>query len=152
MFQDGQAVLRNDGSQRSNDRGLFPDPANPDKPPPGAYIDLPNGIISALGPDATFETWITWYGPTDSSWQRIFDFGTSDEGEDVSPAAPNSTYIFMTPRSGPGTLRAGYRDGPTAAERWVETGQLADGVEQHVVLTWDGDDGQGDCAGGGGAP
>ena len=39
----------------------------------GAYVDLPNGIVSVLG-DATFEVWVEWDG-VGASWQRIFDFG-----------------------------------------------------------------------------
>ena len=46
----------------------------------GDYVDLPDGIASVLGANATFETWTTWNGPESGWWQRIFDLGTSDEG------------------------------------------------------------------------
>ncbi len=39
----------------------------------GGYVDLPNGIVSALN-DATFEAWIDWDG-VGGDWQRVFDFG-----------------------------------------------------------------------------
>ncbi|HEU4577657.1 MAG TPA: hypothetical protein VFS67_05350, partial [Polyangiaceae bacterium] len=39
------------------------------------FVDLPNGIVSALQ-SATFEAWVDWAGG--SRWQRIFDFGDSD--------------------------------------------------------------------------
>jgi hypothetical protein len=73
------------------------------------YVDLPNGTISSLGTAATFEAWVTWHGPTWSSWQRIFDFGTSGAGENQSVDSSNSAYMFMTPRSGSGTYRFGHR-------------------------------------------
>ncbi len=139
-FMDGMATLNNDGSQISNASGLFPDPLFPDNSPPGAYIDLPNGIISVLDPAATFEAWITWYGPTGSSWQRIFDFGTSNDGEDYSEGGAAARYIFATPRSGVDTLRFGYNEpGPPRVERFINDLRLPDNAEQHVVVVWDGD-------------
>jgi hypothetical protein len=60
-----------------------------------AYVDLPNGIISALG-DASFEVWLQWSGG--ANWQRIFDFGSNDEGEDVQGLG--QTYLFLSPSSG----------------------------------------------------
>ena len=133
-FTDGQAVLGNDGTQVSA-------ATLPPEPPVGGYIDLPNGIVSALGNQATFEVWLTWNGPQGSSWQRIFDFGTSGSGEDFSTEAANNYYLFLTPRSGADTLRAGYRnqDILTGLERVVDGPRLADGSEQHVVLVWDGE-------------
>jgi len=127
VFSDGQLVLGNTGGQRSN--------AND-----GDYVDLPNGIISALLENqATFEVWVTWNGPIDSSWQRIFDFGTSDGGEDASPGAPGSFYIFLTPRSGPNTLRFGNNHpDPEQNESMVDYTTLPTGSEQQVVVVWDG--------------
>ena len=137
-FSGGQAVLGNDGSQNSNGAGLFPDPMDEFKTPPGAYIDLPNGIVSALGNQATFETWITWGGPNASFWQRIFDFGTSDQGENWSTGANNSYYVFATTWGGASTLRTGWRYGPSAAERWLDGATFPIGAEQHVAMVWDG--------------
>jgi len=48
--------------------------------PEGAYAELPNGIISALGKAATIMVWFTWEN-TDEGWQRVFDFGVSAGGE-----------------------------------------------------------------------
>lgn len=139
VFLDERAHFNNDGSQNSNGAGLFPDPEDPDKAPPGAYIDLPNGIISALGTQATFEAWVEWNGPLESSWQRIFDFGISNDGENLSTGAANSTYIFATPRSGANTLRFGYRDGPTTIERFLDDASLLDDNSYHIVGTWNED-------------
>ncbi|HER19840.1 MAG TPA: hypothetical protein ENO14_02210, partial [Chromatiales bacterium] len=102
--------------------------------------DLPNGIISALlENEATFEVWVTWDGPVGSSWQRIFDFGTSDGGEDASTGAPGSFYIFLTPRSGDDTMRFGNNHpDPAQNETWIETTTLTSGSQQHVAVVWDG--------------
>ena len=70
-YAGGQLILGNTGSQNSN--------AND-----GDYVDLPNGIISALGESGTFEVWTTWTGAAGTPWQRIFDLGTSDGGEGSS--------------------------------------------------------------------
>ena len=129
-FAGGQVILGNTGSQNSNANGGQSD---------GDYVDLPNGIISALGESGTFETWTTWTGAAGTAWQRIFDFGTSRDGEGVSPEAPNSSYVMLTPRSGDGTLRTGYRNGPTADERVVDDNEpLAQAAEKHVAVVWDG--------------
>ncbi len=65
------------------------------------YVDLPNGIVSALT-DATFETWIVWNGG--QPWQRVFDFGdamylncvyggtSAPEGQ---PGACGRTYLYL---------------------------------------------------------
>jgi hypothetical protein len=45
------------------------------------YVDLPNYLNSPLV-NVTYETWATWTGS--GNWQRIFDFGTSNGGEDRS--------------------------------------------------------------------
>ncbi|NGO38999.1 hypothetical protein G4L39_06260 [Limisphaera ngatamarikiensis] len=43
-----------------------------------AYIDLPDGIISKLTNNATFETWVTIYNG--DYWSRVFDFGSLPGG------------------------------------------------------------------------
>jgi hypothetical protein len=137
-FLDGQATLNNDGSQLSNANGQSP-PADP----PGAYIDLPNGLISSLGNVATFEIWTTWESSLDSNWQRIFDFGISAGGEDISDGAVSQHYLYLTPRSGADTTRVGYRDGlpvlQGGSERILEALRVPQSVEQHIVLVWDGE-------------
>lgn len=75
------------------------------------YVDLPNGIISSISPAVTLEAWVTWYGPSNSAWQRIFDIGISDAGENQSVNSANSGYFFLTPYSGGGTYRFGHRNG-----------------------------------------
>ncbi len=123
--------------------------SNPNTPTSSAsninYIDLPNAIISALGENATFEAWVTWNGPV-NYWQRIFDFGTGDSGENFSYGGANSTYIFMTPLGGGGRYRVGYRRGAelgSVEERVIDgTSVLSAGRELHVALVWDWTDQQ----------
>lgn len=67
----------------------------------GAYVDLPNRIISGLT-NITIEAWVSWNGPQDSSWQRIFDFGNNSNGE--GNQGTGTSFFFITPRSGSGTL------------------------------------------------
>jgi hypothetical protein len=67
------------------------------------YVDLPNGLVSSLH-DATLLTWLSWNGG--ACWQRVFDFGSTDMGEDRVGNA--TTSIFATPLrctgAGPATL------------------------------------------------
>jgi hypothetical protein len=58
------------------------------------YVDMPNGIISGLH-SATIVAWVQWEGGP--CWQRIFDFGVSDAGEDAAGDAVTS--LFMTPQA-----------------------------------------------------
>ncbi len=59
----------------------------------GAYLDLPEGIISCLS-EISIETWVN--GGSVSPWQRVFDFGDQFS---TYPASGKS-YFFLTPRSG----------------------------------------------------
>lgn len=108
----------------------------------GAYVDLPNGIISSLGNQATFEFWINVQ--TNYNWDRVFDFGRSDAGENNSGGGPNSEYIFATTQNGAsGTLRVAHRsenDPPAAGygENIVDAfGRLSTNVDHHLVVVWD---------------
>ncbi|MBN2506877.1 MAG: cadherin-like domain-containing protein [Verrucomicrobia bacterium] len=98
------------------------------------YVDLPNGIISALT-DASFEAWVTWGGGA-GNWQRIFDFGTSLTGEGTS--GTGSDYVFLTPRSSGGITRFGARaSGETADNVVVDGPALPTNVLAHVAVTYD---------------
>ncbi|RIK74424.1 MAG: hypothetical protein DCC68_23080 [Planctomycetota bacterium] len=108
----------------------------------GAYVDLPNGIISSLGNQATFEFWINV--ETNYNWDRVFDFGRSDVGEDNSGGGPNSEYIFATTMNGASqTLRVAHRseNEPPAAgygENIVDAfGRLSTNVDHQLVVVWD---------------
>ncbi len=97
------------------------------------YVDLPNGIISPLV-NVSFEAWVTWNGS--GSWQRIFDFGTSAAGEDVSTGQGN--YLFLSP-AGPTNLRFAVRDPRTGAEpaQLTSTAPLAVGTEVYAAAVYD---------------
>jgi len=62
------------------------------------YVDLPNGLISSLN-SATFMVWVTWYDGR-VCWQRIFDFGSTVQGEDIVGDATSN--VFVTPLDCPG--------------------------------------------------
>ena len=62
------------------------------------YINLPNGLVSGLK-DSTIVVWLAW--PDGPCWQRVFDFGSTDAGEDHSGMATSS--LFMTPLRCPGS-------------------------------------------------
>lgn len=62
------------------------------------YVNLPNGLVSGLT-DATLIAWLAWSGGP--CWQRVFDFGSTDAGEDRVGNATSS--LFLTPKRCPGT-------------------------------------------------
>jgi hypothetical protein len=55
------------------------------------YVDIPNGVVSRLG-NATFIAWLQWDGGV--CWQRVFDFGSTDQGENTS--ANGLTALYLT--------------------------------------------------------
>jgi hypothetical protein len=70
----------------------------------GQWVTLPAGMISSLGPSATFEAWVAWTAPLVAMWQRIFDFGNSDSGMAGVPGN-GATYLFLTPYGGSAVVR-----------------------------------------------
>ncbi len=65
-----------------------------------AYVDLPNGLLSALD-HVTFEAWYTVQSPL--SWGRVWDFGSGSAGEletGGSGAVGGLDYIFYAPARG----------------------------------------------------
>jgi hypothetical protein len=102
----------------------------------GAYVDLPNGIISTLGADATFEWWGTV--STNRTWAEIWSFGRSSGGENQAVGAVDQEYITLSPQSGAGTLRIAHREGGSQSESIVDwNAPLTPGTEYHVTVTWD---------------
>jgi hypothetical protein len=59
------------------------------------YLDLPNGLISALG-QVTVVVWTTWQGG--AGYQRVFDFGISDLGE--TQGNSGESYLAVMPSTG----------------------------------------------------
>jgi hypothetical protein len=106
------------------------------------YVNLPNGIISALT-NATFEVWLTWNqsGTTGQNWQRIFDFGTSGtEDMQASAGSTSMSYLFLTTRAStsPTVVRAAFTTtGPTGETVVNGSAALATGSLQQVVVAID---------------
>lgn len=102
------------------------------------YVDLPAGIISELGVNATIEAWVAWTG-AGAPWQRIFDFGSSD-----SPAGQQGTngvtYLFLAPSNSINTdLRVAYTNAGPPAERVVNgPTPLPFPAQVHVAVVIDG--------------
>ncbi len=96
------------------------------------YVDLPNGIVSTFS-SISIETWLT--NNNSGTWARIFDFGNSSGGEDVS--ATGTQYFFLTPQSGAGTLRGAITIG--SGEQLIDWSgtPLPSGMLKHVVWTAD---------------
>jgi hypothetical protein len=104
----------------------------------GAYVDLPNGLLSSLK-NATLEAWVTWGGGT--SWQRIFDFGDSTAAVPEDNQANGKTYLFVTPKSGSGVVALAYSLGGVAQEVDVNgAAVLAQTLRQVVAVANDDGD------------
>ena len=58
-----------------------------------AYVELPANIISSLS-NVTIEAWATWADTSEEPWQRIFDFGSSEEGKGKS--GKGFSYLMLT--------------------------------------------------------
>jgi len=102
----------------------------------GSYVNLPNGVISALGEDATIEMWITStaVGP---AWARVFDFGTSTGGEDVSDGGADVDTLFLTAKTPQGFPRfeANFPGGGTLTGL-NHPGSLPVDTQEHVVIAY----------------
>lgn len=125
VIADGQAFLGNTGSQNSSSAAA------------GDYIDLPNGIISPLT-QMTIECWTTWDG-TDAIWQRVYDMGTSNGGENSSNGGDQTTWFCVCPDNGSRVLQVEYRRlGLASVMPVTDNGKLAAGEE--VLITHVHDD------------
>jgi hypothetical protein len=100
----------------------------------GPYVDLPNGLVSALS-SATFEAWITWGGG--GAWQRIFDFGDTTAASPENNPAGGKTYLFATPSAQSGVALASYSvDGNDMGQQLeaAAAAPLAKSLSQVVVV------------------
>ena len=100
------------------------------------YVNLPNGLLSSL-PSFTMETWVTWQGPADSSWQRIWDIGRTSSTEEDTYQNPGLSYTFLTPRSGDNTLRFAIKQGDGAELPQLNNSPLTPGVKTHIAVVYD---------------
>jgi hypothetical protein len=132
----GQLILANTGEGSQNPGSA------------GAYLDLPNGLISssaAAGGAVTVEMWLTMQ--TNRDWAAAFTAGTSIHNENTSDCCnDDQPYIQIIPRSGDGGQGNDVRvttnsyGGP---ESWVDDNgpangtDLAIGQQEHLVSVFD---------------
>jgi len=101
----------------------------------GAYVDLPNGMISSLQ-DATFETWLVWHGGA-GILQRIFDFGSSSGGEGAQGSG--ASYVFLSPSdTTTGPIRGGFTKDGLNGFVWIDgVSVIAIETLTHVAMVVD---------------
>jgi hypothetical protein len=132
----GQFVLINNGEGSENPGAA------------GAYLDLPNGLITsaaAASGAVTVEMWITMQ--ENRNWAAAFSAGTSVNGENTSNCCnDDSPYIQIIPRTGDGgwgndvRVTSNSYGGP---EGWVDDLGNADGTDlvvgqqEHLVSVFD---------------
>ena len=140
FYSGGQLRLTNNNNFNSNQNFSLPTAQ-------GAYVDLPNGLISGAANSGTLyqfslEFWATVQQNRD--WARLGDFGTSNGGENTAGNASTSDYLIVVPRTGGRANPA--EQNKFAASTHSASGQedmipapseLSINVEHHVVVTVD---------------
>ncbi len=111
----------------------------------GAYVNLPNGIVSAAFREGTagaasFETWSTVQ--TNRGWAELFSFGLSNQGEDMAGEGTQADYITLIPQTGtnPAFHRITTHAAGVGQEGFAETTPLPTGAQHHIVVTADHND------------
>lgn len=94
------------------------------------HVDLPNGILTNFN-SISVEAWVT--ANTLENWARLYDFGSSNAGEDMVDSATVS--MMLTPRGNGNDLRAEISN-PQAITARVGN-PLPMGVKSHLVYTID---------------
>ena len=132
QFFNNMLVLTGNAGEGSN--AIFDD----------AYVNLPNGTISAAAASGTsgavsFEFWLTV--ATQRTWQRVGDFGTSQDGEDTSNSGDPTSYLMVTVNSG------GFNNGLAMVSKATGVnneesvaglqGPFPIGSQQHIVAVYD---------------
>ena len=109
-------------------------------PDMGAYVNLPNGIVTAaLGSGqtnaASFEMWVTVQ--QNRFWARLFDFGSSNLGEDTAAGGGEQDYIHLVPLGF--ATEFAFESHPAFMPGSVlGTGApLPTGVQHHIIVTYD---------------
>lgn len=93
------------------------------------YVNAPAGIVSGLTGDFTVSAWVN---PTkNSSWSRLFDFGTG-----------TAANMFLTLSAGGGPMRFAITTGGGGAEQHIDgTGTLPLNTWSHIAVTLSGSTG-----------
>jgi hypothetical protein len=100
------------------------------------YVNLPNGLVSTLT-NLTIEGWIKWAGPSGSSWQRIFDFGSNAAADEDTYGNPARGYMFLSPRSGSTTFRFAVKEAELAELPVLDVAALPVGQDVHFAVVYD---------------
>lgn len=87
----------------------------------GGHVRLADGVLNGAS-DFAVATWVRLDAL--SMWSRIFDLGTG-----------TGNYLFLTPRSGDGTLRFAITAGGAGGEQQINAAPLPTGVWTHVVVS-----------------
>ena len=109
-----------------------------------AFVDLPNGLLTARYGDFTIEGWVT--NEIAQTWARVFDFGTNNYNEGTAAVAytggtsTGTEYFFVTAQEGNNLGNQRYalkrdnaEDGATIA------GGAALGTQWHFAVVYDRD-------------
>jgi hypothetical protein len=107
-----------------------------------AYVNLPNGIISAAASGGRLTTEIWARSAENRNWAALISAGTSNAGEDQSNGGNSADDIQLIPRAGAdgNDLRqTTHRDdvGPEGFVDDVVGGDLSTTVERHIVSVFD---------------
>jgi hypothetical protein len=73
------------------------------------YISLPPNLLSTDFTNITVEMWFTWRAGANSTWQRVWDFGDSNKGNDARANNTGRDYIMFTPQRGGDGARSEFR-------------------------------------------
>ena len=92
------------GASTDYDAALIPSSTNI-----GSYVDLPNGLLSDLPASVTFE--VTYIADDGGWWQRVWDMGTSADGEDVAGTGAQNVFLTVHSNSGAEGLRVAVANG-----------------------------------------
>lgn len=109
------------------------------------YVDMPNGVLSQRH-SVTIMAWLRWSGGP--CWQRVFDFGSTDTGEDqvghattslfLTPSScPSQVLMSMTERNGDQKSVSGRRELPT--DRTIQVALVLDGDTAESSIYVDGE-------------
>lgn len=94
------------------------------------YVEMPTNVLNNVTGDFTIEFWVKWNGPSNTSWHRVFDFGTGI-----------NQYMFFTPSGyDPGTNSSRATFAITTGSFWTEEtlkapAELPVGTWTHVAIT-----------------
>ncbi len=107
-----------------------------------AYVNFPNGIVTAAtsggaAGQLTVEVWAQ--SATNRNWAALFSAGTSNGGEDQSPAGNNADYIQLIPQNGQNqTIRATTHRMGVGAEGFVDyTSAMSTTQITHLAAVFD---------------